>query len=218
VRIRHQGTWREVVGVVADVKYSDLAGVAEPTIYVPFDQYPTTSVAFVFRTRSVLTLRAVRDAVRAVVPDAAATAVDPLPSLLTKSYARERYRTVLMIAFAVLASLITAVGMYGVGARAAAQRTREVGIRLALGSTRGAIARLMVGNAMRGVVIGLAVGLPATFALRRFVQPFLFGVQPTDAVAYIATVALLGLAMLLASYAPSRRTSRSDPALVLRGD
>ena len=218
LRVRHQGQWREVVGVVADVKYAGLALADAPTIYVPFDQNPNTSFALIVRARGRITLQAYRQALRDVELTAVVNGVDALPDLVAKSYADERYRTVLIVAFALVAALLAAVGMYGVGTRSAARRTREVGIRLALGSTNGAIAKLMVGDAMRGVLIGLGIGLPATVALGSFVQPFLFGVTTTDAVSYVATALLLAGVTLLASYVPSRRASRADPAMVLRGE
>lgn len=218
LRVRHQGKWREVVGVVADIKYSGLAQTDEPTIYVPFAQYPNTVLGFMVREQNATSLQTFRRALREVEPNAVVTAVDPLTGLVAKSYSAERYRTVLILAFAIVAALLAAVGMYGVGTRAAVRRTREVGIRLALGSTNGAIAKLMVGDAMRGVVIGLVIGIPATLALGTFVQPFLFGVSTTDAPSFASTAMLLGVVTLLASYIPSRRASRSDPAMVLRGE
>lgn len=218
LRVRHQGKWREVVGVVSDIKYLGLAQNDEPTIYVPFDQVPNTSFAFVVRERGTTTLQAYRRALRDVEPTAVIAGVDALPTLVEKSYSSERYRTVLIAAFAMVAALLAAVGMYGVGTRAAVRRTREVGIRLALGSSNGAIAKLMVGDAMHGVLIGLAVGIPATLALGSFVQPFLFGIKATDALSFAVTAMLLGVVTLLASYVPSRRASKADPAMVLRGE
>lgn len=218
LRVRQQGQWREVVGVVADVKYAGLALADAPTIYVPFEQNPNTGFALIIRGRDRTTLQAYRRALREVDLDAVVNSVDALPDLVAKSYAGERYRTVLIGAFALLAALLAAVGMYGVGTRAAVRRTREVGIRLALGSTNGAVAKLMVGDAMRGVLIGLAIGIPSTLALGSFVQPFLFGVKTTDVVSYAATAMLLGVVTLLASYVPSRRASKTDPAMVLRGE
>ncbi|MEO7997975.1 MAG: ABC transporter permease, partial [Gemmatimonadaceae bacterium] len=218
LRVRHQGKWREVVGVVSDVKYAGLAQIDEPTIYVPFEQNPNTSFALVIKERGNTTLLAYRRALREVEVSAVVAGVDALPSLLAKSYSSERYRTVLIVAFAMVAALLAAVGMYGVGTRAAVRRTREVGIRLALGSTNTAIAKLMVGDAMRGVLIGLAIGIPSTLALGSFVQPFLFGVKTTDAPSYAATALLLVVVTLMASYVPSRRASNADPAMVLRGE
>ncbi|MBC8089889.1 MAG: ABC transporter permease, partial [Phycisphaerae bacterium] len=220
LRIKHQGQWREIVGVVSDVKHRALKVEPDPTLYVPFDQYPSTTFFVIVRESAGTsnTLDAYRRALREVEANAVVSSVRAMPSLIAASYSGERYRLVLIVAFACIAALLAAVGMYGVGARAAARRTREVGIRLALGSTKGAIARLMLGDAVRGVFIGLAIGVPATIALGRFVQPFLFGVSSTDAVSYMATAVLLAAVTLLASYVPSRRASRADPAVVLRND
>lgn len=188
LRVVHQGVARTIVGVVADIRYSGLAEPVEPTIYVPFAQYPSTSFALVLRHDGPLALETVRRALREAEP------------------------------FAIVALLLSAVGLYGVGTRAAARRHREVGIRLALGSTQAAITRLMVSDAMRAVLVGLAVGLPITIALRQYVQPLLFGVTATDMLSYVVTIAVLGVSTLLASYLPSRRASSDNLASILRGE
>lgn len=218
VKVRHQGKWREIVGVVKDVKYRGLAEVDEATIYVPYDQNPNTYLTLIVEGPGQFGIDVFRRALREVEPSAAVTRVESLPRLVANSYVSERYRTVLIVAFALVASLLAAVGMYGVGSRTAVQRTREVGIRLALGSTDGAVARLMLRDAMRGVLIGLAVGIPATLALGKFIEPFLYGIKPTDVLSFVATALLLAAVTMLASYVPSRRASKADPAVVLRGE
>ena len=218
IRVKHQGKVREVVGVVADIKEAGLAKDDQPTLYVPFEQNPTTSFSLIIRGSASNTLQSYRRALREVEVNAEVARIDALPALVATSYASERYRTVLIVAFALVAALLAAVGMYGVSTRAAVRRTREVGIRLALGSTNGAIARLMLSDAMRGVLAGLAIGVPATIAMGSFIQPFLFGVNHTDVMSFLGTATLLIAATMLASYIPSRRASLSDPAAVLRGE
>ena len=219
-RVRHQGKWREIVGVVADVRYRALNTDPDPIIYVPFEQYPTTSFVMIVRetTGSRNTLDSFRRALRDVESSAVVNRVDAMPTLIADSASRERYRMVLIVAFAVIAAILAAVGMYGVGSRAAARRTREVGIRIALGSTSGAVARMMLRDAMLGVGVGLVIGVPATMLLGDFVRPFLFGITPTDATSYVLTATVLALATMIASYVPSRRASKTDPAIVLRSE
>lgn len=220
VRLRHQGKWREIIGVVSDIRYRSLNSEPDPIIYVPFEQYPTTSFVLIVRESAGArnTLEAFRGALREVESNAVVTRVDEMPTLIADSASRERYRMVLILAFASIAAILAAVGMYGVGSRAAARRTREVGIRIALGSTSGAVARMMLRDAMFGVAVGLVIGIPATMLLGDFVRPFLFGIKPTDATSYIITATILALATMFASYVPSRRASKADPAIVLRSE
>jgi len=128
VRVQHQGKWRQIVGVVSDVKYRGLPTENEATIYVPFDQNPSVSFTVLAQERQTTTLAIFRRALREVEPNAVITGVDPLKNLVAASYTSERYRTALIIAFASVAALLAAVGMYGVGSRSAARRTKEVGI------------------------------------------------------------------------------------------
>ena len=124
-------------------------------------------------------------------PTAVLVKTSTLPQLIEKSYAAERYRTMLVSVFGAMAALLAAVGLYGVSVRAAGRRAREIGIRLALGGTPTTVVRLLVGDAMGGVLIGLALGIPAALLAGRIVQPYLFKVGPNDPVSFAAVALLL---------------------------
>ncbi|MFN8574479.1 MAG: ABC transporter permease [Gemmatimonadaceae bacterium] len=219
-KVQHQRVWRRVVGVVADAKYSGLAKPDAPTVYVPVDQYPWAS-DYVLRLRAgtpTLSLATVREAVREVESAAVVTRVEGLPRLVATSYGPERYRTILVAAFAFLAAILAAIGMYGVSTRAATARRREAGVRIALGSSEWGITRLLVGDAMRGVVAGVALAIPAVLLVGRVVQPYLFGISERDPRSFLVVAVFLAGVTGVASFVPSWRASRSEPVSVLRSD
>ncbi|HUQ82135.1 MAG TPA: FtsX-like permease family protein, partial [Gemmatimonadaceae bacterium] len=218
-RVMHQRVWRRIVGVVGDTKYRGLAREDEATIYIPFDQYPTGWPSFVVRGVSPATLEpALKRIVRELEPRATVLQTVALPTLVEKSFAAERYRAVIVSVFGAMAALLAAVGLYGVSVRAAARRTREIGIRLALGGTTARVVGLLVGDAMSGVAIGLIVGLPAALFAGRLVRPYLFGVAASDPVSLGVVAVLLVVVTAAASFVPARVAGRSSPAMVLRGE
>lgn len=218
-RVKHQGAWRRIVGVVADVKFRGLALDDEPTIYAPFDQHPGTAPVFVVRGASGRSIEPVLKAIiRQADPSAVFVRTVTLPQLIEKSYAAERYRTLLVSVFGAMAALLAAVGLYGVSVRAAGRRTREIGIRLALGGTAHTVIGLLVGDAMVGVGIGLAIGLPGALLAGRLVEPYLFRVGPGDPVSFVTVSALLVLVTAVASFLPARAAGDVNPAMVLRGE
>ncbi|MEP6492337.1 MAG: ABC transporter permease [bacterium] len=219
LRVKQQGTWRRIVGVVADVKYHGLAIQDEATIYVPFQQNPNGAFYFVIRAPSGVAIEpAVKAILRDLEPNAVVRRVVAMNTAVAQSYASERYRTTLVSAFGVMAALLAAVGMYGVTARAAASRTREMGIRLALGGTSGGVMRLMLREAMTGVAVGLAAGIPAALLGGRIVAPYLFDVTPSDPVSFGGAAGLLAAVTIAATAGPARRAGTVQPASVLRGD
>jgi ABC-type antimicrobial peptide transport system permease subunit len=160
----------------------------------------------------------VKATLREVEPDASVLKIEAIPQLIEKSYAAERYRTLIVTLFGIMASVLAAVGLYGVGVRAAARRNREIGVRIALGSSASGITRLLVGDAMAGVALGLAVGVPGALVAARLVRPYLFNVGPRDPVSFGASALLLVAVTALASFLPARVAGRENPAKVLRGD
>lgn len=217
VRVQHQRRWRRVVGVVRDVKYRGLSRENEPTIYIPYEQYPYGTPVFVVRGGDKATLDAeFKRLLRTFEPRATPLESFALPTRIERSFATERYRTVLVSVFGVMAVLLAAVGLYGVSMQAATKRRREMGIRLALGSTRAAVVRLLVSDAMRAVLIGLVVGIPTSLAAARVVQPYLFGVEPRDPVSLVSVGFLLIAVTAAASFVPAHVAGRSDPAAVMR--
>jgi predicted permease len=219
LRIRHQSVWRRIVGVAADVKFRGLAKEDEPTIYVPAAQFGLGWPTFVVRGSAPATIEpAFKAILRELEPRASLLETASLPVLIEKSYAGERYRTVIVSVFGVMALLLAAVGLYGVSVRAAARRNREIGIRLALGSTTGRVVRLLVADAMGGVAVGLVVGVPAALIAGRLVRPYLFGVTPNDPVSFVAVGAVLIVVTAAASLIPAHGAGKTSPAVVLRAE
>jgi len=218
-RVRYRGAWRTVVGVVGDIKFRSLGADVEATVYAVFPQV-SQGLVFVVRTRSEA--EAMAPLVRAALADvnraAPVTTIDTMSDLLTRSFADERYRTFLIALFGVLAAALAAVGMYGVTARAVSRRTREVGIRMALGATSQSVSALIVAQTLAGVAIGVVLGVVAAFGITRLLTPFLFGVSATDPLTYVAILTLLGLVAVLASWLPARRAGQIAPATVLRSE
>ena len=216
-RVRYRREWRTVVGVVGDVKFRSLSADVEPTVYAPFAQL-NQGLSFVVRTRDdpaelIPTIRAALTDVDRTLPIAG---IDLMADLRARSYAEERYRTFLMVLFGVLATVLAAVGMFGVTSRAVSRRTREVGIRMALGASAKSVSGLIVSQTLRGVTLGVAIGVLAALAATRLLTPFLYGVSATDPLTYLAILALLGAVSVLASWIPARRAVRGSLAELWR--
>ena len=219
-RVKYQGKWWTIIGVVGDVHFQKLTRDLEPTIYTASAQRGGWSLQLLIRSAGDPTSLSapVRAAIHEVEPRTTIVAMDDMRELIRRSSSEERYRTLLTTVFGALAILLAAVGMYGVTARAVARRTREVGIRLALGATTGGVVRLLVGHTLVGVIVGVGVGLLGALATGRFLAPFLFGIDAVDPTTYAGIVALLALASAVASWLPARRAGRLEVAGVLRGD
>jgi putative ABC transport system permease protein len=213
--------WMEVVGVVGDIR-GGLDSDPPTEMYVPFRQanavLPVFSLSVVMRTANdPLTLAA---AFRALVHDIDANQpvvkIRTMDDNLATSISQPRFRTVLLSIFAAIALLLAAVGIYGVMAYSVTQRTREIGIRMALGSTPAGVFRIMIGHALRLTAIGVVAGLVAAFALTRYLASLLFQVRVMDPVTLVSVILLLGIVSLLASYLPARRATRVHPVIALR--
>jgi predicted permease len=212
--------WLTVVGVVGDVPYAGVEAGQEPTAYVPMDQEPTPGGQLAVRAApglSPLALESVvRAELRAVDSTVALAQVTTLEARLETDLGRSRFRTVLLGAFGVLALVLAAVGIYGVMSYAVTQRSHEMGVRMALGARPADVLRLVVGQALRRVGLGLGLGLAGALAVHRVMEGLLYGVGSLD-VSVLSTVALLVLATAwLASWLPARRAASVDPASVLR--
>ncbi|HEV8347945.1 MAG TPA: ABC transporter permease [Vicinamibacterales bacterium] len=210
--------WMTVVGVVGDVKYSGLDAAPEPTYYMPYRQNPWRGQFVAVRGSS--DPHALANAVRVVVAsldkDIPVTRVKTMDELMHASVAPPRFRTVLITIFALVGLLLAAIGIYGVMAYAVAERTHELGVRIALGADRGAVLRLVLGETFALAAIGIAVGVAGALAMARLIQSLLFGVTSTDAVTFVGISALLAVTALAASYVPARRAMRVDPMIALR--
>jgi ABC-type antimicrobial peptide transport system permease subunit len=167
-------------------------------------------------TRAADTLRAVQSALGQLDGTLALSQVRTARAHFDRALSRERFNAVLLTALGAIALTLGAFGVFGLLSYAVTRRTREIGIRLAIGATPGTILRSTIGQAMRLTAWGLAIGLPAAFGLARLVQGFLFGVNPFDPLVFASAAGLLGAVGVLAGYAPARRASRMDPVRALR--
>ncbi|HXG65019.1 MAG TPA: ABC transporter permease [Blastocatellia bacterium] len=208
----------EIIGVVGDVKHTGLGQPTEPMSYWPIAQEPYPFMTFVLRTRGDATAvaAAVRNVVQTLDPQQPVGEVRTLASLVGDSIARQRFNMLLLAVFAVVALLLSAVGIYGVMSYAVAQRTHEVGIRAALGATAADILRLVLKEGVKLTLLGVAVGLLAAVALTRLLKNLLFGVGVTDPLTFVALPLLLAGVALLACYLPARRATKVDPLVALR--
>lgn len=212
----------EIVGVVADVRDRSLKEEPRRTIYVPFPQVPAVLTTFpVLMARgpsAQATAGAVRSALQDADPRMPVPEVRPLDDVVASSIALERFNASLLGAFAALALLLTAFGVYGVISYAVSQRRREIGIRVALGAGRGQVVRMIVAQGMVPVVAGLAAGGLASLWLSRLVSGLIWGVEPNDPKALLVGGVVLLTAAVLASWLPAREATRLDPVRTLTAD
>ncbi|HEY7789283.1 MAG TPA: ABC transporter permease [Vicinamibacterales bacterium] len=213
-----QPTWRTIVGVAADVKQESLTSTPYPEIDVPLAQRPSPAIAML--VRSAGDPDALASPIRAVVqrldPTLPTYAITTMDAMISESAGNRRMAMYLFAVFAGAALLLAASGLYGVMAYAVSQRTRAIGIRLALGATPTDILRLVVGEGLAVTAIGIVVGLIAAAALTRYLQTLLFGVTAHDPITFAAIALLLLVTALAACYAPARRAMRQDPSAALR--
>jgi putative ABC transport system permease protein len=210
--------WQDVVGVVPDVKRESLDRAAGLELYVPYTQVQSPAMTLVIRsTAEPGTLAAAaRAQVLAIDKEQPVYDVKTMREVVSDSLSGRRVSTGLLAAFAGLALLLACVGIYGVVSNWVSQRTREIGIRSALGANPRDIAALVLGRALAMVSIGAAVGIAASFALTRFLASQLFGVQPHDAWTMAGVPVMLGLVAVASCYWPARRAVKIDPVAALR--
>lgn len=207
-----------IVGVAGDVHHFGLGNEAAPEIYVTYLQHPTTPMTVVLKTPSTAEqmTASMRSLLRDLDPQLPLGQVEDLPALISDSVAAPRLRTLLLTLFAAFALLLAAIGIFGVVAYSVAQRTREIGIRMALGADRGRVKKLIVGQTMAMAAVGLALGLGGAFASTRLLASSLYGIGSTDPSVFLIGVAVLAAATLAACYLPARRASRLEPTEALR--
>jgi putative ABC transport system permease protein len=209
----------EIVGVAADMKQGELGAPVIPQIYAPYLQRPWFSSAIVVRSAHNDLSAVMNDAQRAIWAvdhDQASTDIHTAEEALNNSLAEPRLYTVLLGVFAALALSLAAVGIYGVMSYAVTERTREIGVRMALGAQAGNVLKLVIGQGMTLVLIGVAIGSGAAVALTRLMSGLLFGVSATDPMTFVVIAILLSVVALLACYVPARRATKVDPMIALR--
>jgi putative ABC transport system permease protein len=210
--------WTTIVGVVGDVRHFGLDVEPRPEVYVPYAHSPLFAPILVVRTATdpAPMVRELGEAVRSAAPGLPVYNVAPMRELMERSTAQRRFLMWLLTAFAVAALLLAAVGVYGIVAQSVAQRTREIGLRMALGARPAAALRLMALDGLRSMLPGLAVGVAGAVGLTRTMRSVLFEVGPLDPVVFAAAAVTLGLCGALACYVPARRATRVDPLAALR--
>jgi predicted permease len=211
----------EVVGVVGDVKNSGLAQPPEPQMYTPYAQRPWPAIGLVVRAATgdpLALVNAIRSAVLSVDRDQPITEIETLQSSLSGSIATARFTATLLIAFGAIALAMAAAGLYGVIAYTVERRTREVGIRVALGAGARSVLTLVAGEAFRLVVAGMAIGLVGAAIASRAIRSVVFDVSPADPVTYAGVIVVFSLTALAATILPARRALRVDPLVALRND
>jgi putative ABC transport system permease protein len=209
-----------IVGVVGDVKHTGVDSAANATVYWAVGQFPSNVMNLVIRTdrdpgplSSALVAR-----VHALDPQLAVADVRPLEAYLGDSLARRRFSMTLLAGFAGLALVLTAVGLYGVMAYSVVQRTRELGIRLALGASRTTVLREVLARGLGLVAIGIVVGVAVALAFTRVLGVMLYDVSTTDPMVFGGIIALLTLVGATSSYVPARRATRVDPMVAIRSE
>ena len=217
---RQRGPWRTVIGVVGDVRHRDLAAPPTLQMYTPQAQLTDSYLTFVIRSDAdpAILAGAGRRAIWLVAPDVPVYEVAPLQDLVARSVGPRRFVMLLLELFGAVALLMTAVGLYGVIAYSVAERTREIGIRAALGATRRDIARLVLGGGISVVATGLAIGVVAALGATRFLQGSLYAVSAADPLTFASVVAVLFAVTLVAQIVPIVRAMHVDPAIALRQD
>jgi putative ABC transport system permease protein len=211
----------QVVGVVDDVLMVGLGSGSSMAMYVLARQHPPAlgrGMRVVVKTSGdpAALAPSVRAAVSDVDPRVAVSSLRPMSEFVDGSVRQPRFRAVLLSAFAGVALLLSLLGIYGLLAHFVSQRTREIGVRMALGATSAMVLRLVVGRGMKLLAVGVAVGLVGAWGAGKLLRTMLFGVEPTDPVSYLTVVAVFGIVALLGSIIPGWRAASIDPLEAIR--
>jgi predicted permease len=217
VWMQAQNPYLPVIGVVGDVSEGSVRGNAQPTVFYSHRQMPETGMTlFVRATRAAAIAASAVDALHHLDPNLAVTSVRTLEGALAESVARDRLNAIVSAVFALSGLFLASLGLYGLLAFLVAERTKEIGIRIALGAQVGQLTRSVVGGGLRLVAVGAAIGVGSSLLLLQPVGTLLFGVALNDIPTYVSVVALLCVIAALASYIPARRAGRVEPLAALR--
>ena len=217
-RILEGGSWLTVVGVVGDMRNWGLDSESDIQIFRPYTQaaWPTMNVVVRTAGPSMSFLPAIKKAMSDVEPDRPVSDIETMQNIVQDSLGSRRFPTLLLSAFALLALILATVGILGVVSYSVAQRTHEIGIRMALGARAADVLKLMVRGSMTWVVVGIAVGVAGSLGLTRLLGTLLYNVKPSNPVVLGTVSLLLTCIGLLASYIPARRVAKVDPMVALR--
>ncbi len=220
IRFDDDQPWRTIVGVVADSRQLGLDQEAPPILYIPYEQFPLPFMTVAVRSRlaegSVASL--VRAQLSSIDPELPPGEVSTLQGVLDRSVSQPRFRTLLISAFAAIAVLLAAVGVFGLISYSVTQRTREIGIRIALGAAPRQVLRPMVREGLTLAALGVGIGVVGALLLGRVIGSFLYGVNSRDPLTLTAVAALLLFVSFLATYLPARRALHIDPIAALRAE
>src|SRR5262249_7376896 len=208
----------EIIGVVGDSKHMNLDAEVRPMSYWPQPELTYSGMTLVIRARgdAASVTSAARNVIRSLDPEQPVADARTMESLIGTSVSRARFNTMLLTIFAVVAMLLAGVGIYGVMAYSVAQRTREIGVRMALGARAADALWLVVRRGMALTLAGVAIGVTASFALTRVMKTLLFDVSATDPLTFARSRLLLAIVALLACLIPARRAAKVDPMVALR--
>jgi putative ABC transport system permease protein len=208
----------EIIGVVADVRTQGLTEEPGPAVYIPMRWAPRSTLKLFVRTRGnpLAMTAAIREAIREVDPNQPIAELGTLDRVVSSTVAQPRLVATLLGVFGALALALAVVGIYGVIAFNVAQRTQEIGLRMALGADQGSVVRMVVGRTARLSVTGVVIGTLGALALTRLLESQLYGVEPADPPTFVAVAAVLSVSALVAGYIPARRAAGVDPMTALR--
>ena len=214
------GGWIEVIGVAGDVRQFALGTPPRPEAYLALSQYPIAAMQLAIRASGDLGALAagLRREVTALDPDQPLWSVTPLEQILGQTLQARRASTLLLGIFSGLALLLSVLGIYAMMAYAVVQRTREIGVRMALGAQAAGVVRLVVRQGMRLALLGVVIGVPAAVALAQIISTQLYSVRPIDIPTYFTTSAVLSFAALMACWMPARVAARVDPVIALKAE
>ncbi len=212
------GDQAEIVGIVADVHHAGPATPPDGEAYVPFGQLEPRGGWLVLRTAGepAAVASSLRAAIKEIDPNLPLATVRPMTSLVENSTAQPRFLATLLLGFAGVAATLAVMGVYGLVSFSVSQRTREIGVRMALGASRGSVAKMVLGQSLQVVTFGVALGALGAVALSRVVRSMLFGIEPHDPLTLMTMALMMLLATIVASYLPARRAARVDPVTALR--
>jgi predicted permease len=220
IQLEEAPQFTTILGVVENVRHSGREKDADPQIFLPETQVigPRLNLAIHTRNDPEGVAAAVRSAVWSLDKEQPVYSMKTMEARISEAGVQRRVETLLLTGFGLLAMCLAAIGIYGVVSEAVNQRAREIGVRMALGADAADVVQMVMRRSLALTAVGIAAGVGASFYLTRFIESLLFGVKPTDAVAFLLAGVVLMAVALLAGYLPARRASRIDPAVVLRSE
>jgi len=215
---RAPDSWLTIVGIVGDVKTARLDTPAPPVMYRSVLQVSTLALTLVVRTTQdpAALGESIRREVRAVDPNEPVFSVRTMDAVVAAAFAERRFTMVLLALFAATALVLSAIGIYGITSYAVAQRTREIGIRMALGAQLGDVLKLVLSHGVKLTIIGVVIGLLGAYLVTRAITSVLYGVSATDPLTFGSVSLLLAFVALLACYVPAKKATKVDPLVALR--